>query len=116
MFDEDKNGEPQDCNLDEEYKQKVDVIHQALLDVRRDTVHLRHIPKAVDALQDLKVIISDLKDDLVGPATGKRQVPISVFTCTMGVFGLFIVILLLKDFTKSAKISAPGFSIETEKK
>jgi hypothetical protein len=72
------------------------------------------VPQIVSALHDLNISVKDLKDNLVGPATGRKQVPLTSHLII--VFSLALALILVKlDTGHSLSVGGPsGLTITHE--
>lgn len=73
---------------------------------------IEHNTKALEALPLISAGIDAMNKNLVGPATGKKQVPMSAFVLQSLVMAGIIVVLLLKDSKTSFDLSKQGLRIQ----
>lgn len=73
------------------------------------------IADSAESLSNLGLIASGIRDlnmNLIGPATGKKQVSLISHLFIVAVLGTIIFLLLMKDQNKKVSIGPNGISIE----
>ena len=90
--------------------QQVNTIHSAIANVAQDTKHLSKL----DDLADIKTSMSTLSQNLVGPATGRKQVSLSAHLLMIVVFATIILIVLIDRSSKTVEITPSGIKIRSE--
>lgn len=103
----------------------IDVSMQLLLEVRRivaendrllrevlammhqQAKNLEHLPK----LNDIATTLHDIKEQLIEPATGRKQIPMLSHLITVAVLGAIILVVFLKDSGKSFSLGPNGIQI-----
>lgn len=84
---------------------QIDDLTNTVGSIGRDTGHLSKLDEIVTALKQLS-------DHLVGPATGRKQVPISVCLLVCAVLGVSLMLVILDKTQKTVRIGGPGGIIE----
>lgn len=85
---------------------KIEEMHQ---DIRELVGHAKHLEK----LDDISKTLVSMNKNLIGPATGRKQVPISVFILVMFIMGA--VFILDKAFTTQQEVSIGATSLDIKK-
>jgi len=85
--------------------QQVDGLTVAVAKLSEDTRFLRKIDDVVTAIERLS-------DHLIGPATGRKQVPISVCLLVCAVLGVSLMLVILDKTQKTVRIGGTGGIIE----
>lgn len=87
---------------------RIGVMHRRMRSIDRNSEYLKSLPEAVTELRDLK-------ENLVGPATGRRQVPLSAHIMMMVFFGIALLVVLIDKSGKTIRIDSHGIEIGQNK-
>lgn len=85
---------------------RVDKTYQALREVSMDT------NSTAKLLADVSAVLKNIKDDLVGPATGRKQVPIWSHMLTVFFLGIIALVILIERSQKVIHFGATPLTPE----
>lgn len=99
------NGTQQNSDLlSDATNEKLARLDSRLLCVENSLKHLEILPKIHD-------VLCEMKRDLLEPAVGKKQMPISIAIMMIAILGGLLVFREVKDSSKDVTISAAGLKI-----
>lgn len=85
--------------------EQIGEIHNTIAEIAEHSMHLQ-------SLDNIASTLSRLEDTLVGPATGRRQIPLVSHLITILILGAFALVLLLEHSTKSVEVGMHGIVIK----
>lgn len=83
---------------------KIDAMIGSIREVSANTAHLSKLDAIASGIEMLN-------QNLVGPATGRRQIPLVSHLLTIAILGAIMIALLVKNTDKDVTISPTGISI-----
>lgn len=90
---------------------KVHSMHGMLGGMAAHTPHLAALPEMAGTLASIDARLESMNESLVGPATGKKQVPVSVVLLLMLVLGAFMIVAFIRDSGMEVDFDSSGFRI-----
>ncbi len=75
--------------------------------MHQQSKNLEHLPK----LNDIAETLAEIKDNLIEPATGRKQIPLASHLLTIAILGAIILLVVMRDTNKSLNIGPAGISI-----
>lgn len=84
--------------------QRISEMYNVVDDIQKNTEHLRQ-------LEPIAKELKNLNDNLVGPATGRKQVSLTAHIVTIAILGSALLVLFLDKSQHSLRISTSGIEI-----
>lgn len=91
--------------------QRITAMHDSLTSLTRHAAHLQKLEDMSDALVQMKEGSERIEKGLMGPATGKGQIPLWSHLITVAILGAILILVMVEKSDKTIRLGPSGLEI-----